>query len=289
MPDSKETGCVHESRAVRVHWDNGRECCLVTSIEDKVFDASGVVRAYFDRWPFCEKQYAMMKASVCFHQVVGYGKKQVDDAKMTDRINKHQSDLKRLKEELRIPLSEIGNKEQELQLLFKKETRLKENSKIKGGKRIQSRKNKEALETCQRQIRKIQREIKKTEEPHKMKFVTYRKKCKEYARIQNKQKVCHVDVELDQLITSFRLSFANLPAFLAREILDDMSLEMNTPAQSILFLSGTVEQFPDRRKVTISRNKKDSGFMATLLRGLNKLNALKIRHPSGAVYEFELN
>ena len=51
--DSKEPGYIFESRAVRVHWGNGKECCLVSSIPQKVFDASEVVKAYFDRWPFC--------------------------------------------------------------------------------------------------------------------------------------------------------------------------------------------------------------------------------------------
>lgn len=287
--DSKDTNYIYESRAVRVYWDNGKECCLVTSIPDKVFDASEVVKAYFDRWPFCEKQYSMMKASVCFYQVVGYGKKQVSDEKMIDRINKHQSDLKGLKEELQIPLSQIMAKEQELQILFEDETRLKENSKVKEGKRIQSLKNREALDICQRQIRKIHREIKKIEEPYKMKFITLRKKGKEYARIQNKQEVYHVDVELDQLLTSFRLTFANLLAFLAKEILGNISLEMNTLVQSILFLSGTVEQFSDCRKITINRNEKDPKFMETLSRGLHKLNSLKIRNPNGATYDFQLS
>jgi transposase len=286
--DSKDTGYIFESRSVRVHWDNGRECCLVTSISDKVFNASEVVKAYFDRWPFCEKQYAMMKASACFHKVVGYGKKKVSDEKMIDRINQSKSDLEQLREELKIPLSNIAIKQQELQLLFEKENRLKEKSKIKKGKRIQSKKNGESLETCQRQIRKIQREIKMEEEPYKAKFATFRKKGKEYGRIQNKQEVYHVDVELDQLLTSFRLSFANLLAFLAKEILDDMSVEMNTLVQSILFLSGTIEQFPECRKININRNEKDPKFMDTLSKGLRKLNNLNIQHSSGARYEFNL-
>ena len=101
--------------------------------------------------------------------------------------------------------------------------------------------------------------------------------------------VYHVDVELDQLLTSFRLSFANILAFLAKEILDGTPVEMNTLIQSILFLSGTIEQFPEYRKININKNEKDSKFMEKLSRGLQKLNALKIRHPSGAIYEFKLN
>ena len=144
------------------------------------------------------------------------------------------------------------------------------------------------MKTCQRDIRKIQREIMKIEEPFKQKFATLRKKSKEFARIQGKQNVYHVDVELDQLLTSFRLTFANLLAFLAKEILDDMLLELNTLIQSILFLSGAIEHLPDSRKVYLNKNEKDPNFMKKLLRGFGKLNALKIRHHSGAIYEFAL-
>ena len=289
MVDSKQPDYIYETRAVHVHWDNGKECCLVTSIAKSLFDASEVVKAYFDRWPFCEKQYAMMKAAVCFYQVVGYGKKHVSDENMIKRIKKHQIDLQNLQQELKIPLSQISEEEQKLQTLYEEERRLKEKSRIKAGSRFQSPKNQQALETCQRNIRKIQREIKKTEEPFKKKFTALRKKRKEFARIQDKQMVYHVDVELDQLLTSFRLSFANILAFLAKEILDGTPVEMNTLIQSILFLSGTIEQNPEVRKIQINKNEKDSRFMAKLSRGMEKLNAFKIRHPSGAIYEFKLS
>jgi len=75
-------------------------------------------------------------------------------------------------------------------------------------------------------------------------------------------------VELGQLLTSFCLTFANLLAFLAKEILDGMCVEMNILIQSILFLSGTIEQLPDYRKVCINKNEKDPEFMDILSRGL---------------------
>ncbi len=284
--DSKEPEYIFESRAVCVYWENGKECCLVTSIPRKIFDASEVVKAYFDRWPYCERQYAMMKAAVCFYQIVGYGKKQVADENMLYKIKKYQNDLQRLNRELKIPLLQISENAGRLQKLFETERRLKEKSRIKGGKRIQSSQNEEALENCQREIRKIQRKIKKIEEPYKKRFTVLRQKNREFSRIQGKQTVYHADVELDQLLTSFRLSLANLLAFLAKVILNDLVVEMNTLIQSILFLSGTVEQRPDFRRVCINHNKKEPEFMAMLSEGLKKLNALKIRHPSGAIYEF---
>jgi len=100
--------------------------------------------------------------------------------------------------------------------------------------------------------------------------------------------VYNVDVELDQLLTSFRLTFANILAFLAKEILEESSIEMNTLIQSILFLSGTIEQLPDYRQVYINDNKKDPKFMMKLSKGLAKLNRLNIRHPSGAIYAFKM-
>jgi transposase len=288
--DSKDTGYIYDSRAVRVQWDNGKECCLVTSIPETIFNASEVVKAYFDRWPFCERQYAMMKAAACFSQVVGYGKKLLPDENMLNKIKKLQTDLRKLQQELKIPLSQITTEEKKLQDLFEKERQLKERSKInKKGKRDQSQRNQKNLESCQSDIRRIQRKIKTIEEPFKKQFNTLRQKSKEFARIQGKRKVYHVDVELDQLMTSFRLTFANLLVFLAKEILDNTPIEMNTLIQSILFLSGKIEHLPDRRKVYIDKNEKDPQFMKKLQRGLSKLNALKICHPSGVFYEFVLN
>ena len=153
---------------------------------------------------------------------------------------------------------------------------------------MHSRKNREALKACQKSIRKIHYEIKKIEEPYAGKFASFRKKSKEFARIQGKQDVYHVDVELDQLLTSFRLTLANLMAYLAKEILGNQSMEMNTLIQSILFLPGTIEQYPDCRRVMIKRNEKDPKFMERLSEGLQKLNGFKIRHASGAIYEFVL-
>jgi transposase len=287
--DSTESGYLYESRAVRIQWDNGRESCLVTSIPETLFNASEVVKAYFDRWPYGEKQFAMMKASVCFFQIVGYGKKCIDDTKMLDRINQLETDLRDLQNELETPLSQITVKEQELQALFEEERQLKEKSKIQDGERILSIKNQQALEICQRRIRKNQSEIKAIEKPFKRQFNQLRWKSKEFARIQGKRTVYHVDVELDQLMTSFRLTLANLLTLAAKIILNETPIEMNALIQSILFLPGSIELVPGRRIIHLTKNEKDTAFMEKLAQGLTKLNELNIRHPSGATYEFKLD
>ena len=139
-----------------------------------------------------------------------------------------------LHQELNIPRFQIAAKEQQLLKLFEEERQLKENSRIQDGKRLQSQRNQEALDSCQRRIGKIQREIKKIEEPFKEPFKTLRQKSKEFARIQNKERIYRVDVELDQLLTSFRLTLANILAFLAKVILDNMNIEQVSSKYFIL-------------------------------------------------------
>lgn len=168
--DSKEPKYIYESRAVCIYWDNGRESCLVSSIPKSLFEASEVVKAYFDRWPYCEKQYAMMKAATCFYQIVGYGKKQEDDKNMLERIEKLETHLEQLHQELKTPLFQIAAKEEPLDTLFEEERQLIDTSRIKDGKRIQSQRNQEALESWMQSIGKIQREINKIEEPFKEQF-----------------------------------------------------------------------------------------------------------------------
>ncbi|OAD24091.1 hypothetical protein THIOM_000058 [Candidatus Thiomargarita nelsonii] len=146
--DSKEPKYIYESRAILVHWTNGRKGCLVTSIPPEIFDAHEVVKAYFDRWPQCEKQYAMMKAAVCFYQVVGYGNSPVDDLNRLERINEYQTYIQQLKPKLEVPISQITPISQNLDKRFETERELKESSQIKNGKRVQSEHDFDALKTC---------------------------------------------------------------------------------------------------------------------------------------------
>jgi hypothetical protein len=105
--DSKDAKYIYERSKVQVHWAFGVECCLVTSIPPKIFDAHEVVKAYFERLSQCEKQSAMMKAAGSDYQVVGYGNSPVDDIKMLERINEYQTGIQQLKQELEVPISQI--------------------------------------------------------------------------------------------------------------------------------------------------------------------------------------
>ena len=76
------------------------------------------MKAYFNRLTQCEKQYAMMKAAVCFFSVVGYGNSPVDDLNMLERINEYQTNIQQLKQKLEVPLSQIASLSQKIDKLF---------------------------------------------------------------------------------------------------------------------------------------------------------------------------
>ncbi len=113
LMDSQEPTYIYERRAVRLYWENGRESWLVSSIANSLCDASEGVKAYGDRWPSCEKHYAMMKAAMCVSQIVGYGKKHEDDHKMLARIQHLETHLEHVHHARNIPRVHIAAKEQQ--------------------------------------------------------------------------------------------------------------------------------------------------------------------------------
>ena len=108
-------------------------------------------------------------------------------------------------------------------------------------------------------------------------------------RLQGKEKVYKVDVELDQIVTYFRVSLANLGTYFLKEFLDLGPTCFATLMQSILLLDGEVEETKKMRKVIINRNKKDLIMMERLETALIKLNSLSLCTLSGKRYHFALS
>jgi hypothetical protein len=64
-------------------------------------------------------------------------------------------------------------------------------------------------------------------------FKSLEKKKKELARIIDKKKIYQVDVELDQLMTCFKLSFANVCSYFLEEYLEGQKMSLETLYESI--------------------------------------------------------
>ncbi len=289
LKDSKEKDYLIIVRAVRIEWDNGRNTILLTSLPSDTIGTSLVVKAYFDRWPFEELSFRSMKGFVSLHRVAGYGKQLVDDPTVRKDQEKLKASIKKLKQVLKKPLAEIFRETATLSDCIRHERKLRIRGGIKDGERIQSKKDQESLKAYKYEIGKIQRRIKKIEKKHEKKFNNLKQCEKSWLRLQGKEVVYKVDVELDQILTYFRVSLANVSAYFLKEFLQMGSLSFTTLMQSVLLLDGEIEETTEHRYVVLKQNLKEPAMMEKLEVALAKLNALSPRTLSGKHYHFSLS
>lgn len=115
-----------------------------------------------------------------------------------------------------------------------------------------------------------------------------RKHQKEWLRLQGKERVYEIDVELDQIVTFYRVSLANLLAYFIHHFLDGVSTSMVMILHQIIHLQATIEENGEERKIKLRSNKKDPETMRKLSFALEKLNSLNIQGPRGKFMRFSL-
>ncbi len=129
--------------------------------------------------------------------------------------------------------------------------------------------------------------MKAIESIHKKAFKSLYRYEAQWMRLQGKEVVYKLDVELDQILTYFRVSLSNICAYFLKEFLQG-SMSFSTLMQSILLMDGEVFDTAKQRKVVLKRNSKDPAMMKKLEKALTKLNALSLKTLSGKHYQFFL-
>ena len=288
LEDSNEKGYIFETRAVQVHWDNGRTSVLITNLSEKIFSTDNVVKSYFNRWPAQELNFRDMKSGVNIHRVVGYGKKLVDNVTVLEKIEQLQIQKTELERELKDPLDKIRNMEETLQLKINEERIYREKSTIIKGTRRLSEHDMQSLKDIQKEINSIKRKIKKIEKDHPKQFTSLKKKRDELARIIDKKKIYSVDVELDQIMTCFKISFANICCYLLDECFNGEKMTLQRLFEVIFDLRGTVRIENGRRNIFIKRNPKQQDIMEKLELALDSINHMGVEDLNGCTYNFNL-
>jgi transposase len=289
LEDSKEKGYLIVVRAVRIEWDYGKKTVLLTSLPFNVIGSSLVVKGYFDRWPKQELTFRSMKKFVSLHHVAGYGKQLQEDQNVIEKQKELQDKIQDIKNILKDSISEISIETEKLTLLIEQERILRYRSDIKDGKRLLSQEDEELLKACTRKIGRVHRRIKSIEAEHKKDFVKLHNYETNWLNLQGKESVYKADVELDKILTYFRVSLANVCAYFLKEILKIGPLSVDTLMQSVLLLDGIIEETNDVRKVMIKRNQKDPEMMDKLGVAFEKLNELSMCTLSGKYYHFSFS
>ncbi len=246
LMDSIDKGYLYETRAVQVNWDNGRTCVLITSLPEAIFSSDNVVKSYFDRWPAQELSFKDMKSGVNINRVVGYTKKLVDNEKVLKNIEELQEEIAEIETELEMPLNEINDVENILQSKIEKERTYREKSIVFNGERKLPECDAEILEDIQAEINSLKRKIKAIKMVDEKSFNSLRRKKMELARIIDKKKIYSVDVELDQIMTCFKISFANLCCYFLDKCFNGEKMTLQQIFETIFELRGKVKMDGDQ-------------------------------------------
>jgi transposase len=288
LKDSSEIDYIYESRAVIVKWDNGRQSVLLTDIPCELLDASEITKRYFDRWPMQEKRFRDAKSIVNIHRIVGYGKRSENYEKMKEKHKKINKTIRQLKLKLKKPLIDIEKIEKKLVKLYSQENKLREESSIKSGKRVLCDDRLDALKQCKKIINSYLRQQKAIEKQNKEDFKKLKENMREEERIHLKDKVYRIDTELDQIMTCFKLSFANLCSLFLSECMNHEKLEMQTLFDSIFQLYGDAIISDKEKIIKIIKNPKESKLMNKLEPAMVKLNGMKMINLDGRQMKFSM-
>ena len=287
LEDSQEKGYLVRSRAIKINWDNGKKTVLMTSLPLEI-DTSEIVRSYFNRWPAQELQFKSMKSAVCLHRVTGYGRQKIQDKKVVQRQSYLIEKLKKLQEELKEPLKEINQHERSIAKLIPKERHLRNQSTIREGKRELPSKLMEELISYEKEIEHHNKEIKKIKKVDANKHKLLEKYNREWLRLQGRETVYKMDVELDQIMTFYRVSLANLYAYFIKHFLGGDPISMINFLHRVIQLRATIKQNSKVRKIILHYSKKDKVMMEKIPKAIEKLNALNVIGPQGKKMEFSL-
>jgi hypothetical protein len=274
--DSSENNYIFECRAVIIKWENGRKSVLVTDIPRDLLNESEITKKYFDRWPMQEKTFREAKSCVNFHRIVGCGKKIESYYKMEEKHAKICKTITQLKSKLREPLKEIEKIDEKLADLYMLERPLREKSEIIDGKRILSDDDALVLKEYESEINKCIRQREKIKKYHKDDFDKFGRYIEEEKRIRYKDKVYRIDVELDQIMTCFKLSFVNLCSLFLKKCFNDEKMELLTLFESIFQLDGSASILNGLKTIELKMNPKEPELMNRLNYGLDILNTMNV-------------
>jgi len=251
LEDSLEKGYIYTARAVQVNWNNGRTCVLITSLPKSIFSIDNVVKSYFDRWPAQELSFKDMKSGVNINRTVGCTKKLIDNDKVLRKIEELQQAIGIIEKDLDLPLKKIRWIERTLQLKIDEERRYRERSIVANGERTLPELEEKILTEIKSEINSLKRRIKAIEMDDEKAFSSLKIKKSELARIVDKKKIYSVDVELDQIMTCFKISFANICSYFLEKCFNGERMTLQHIFETIFELRGKVTIDDDQRTIMI--------------------------------------
>jgi hypothetical protein len=101
-------------------------------------------------------------------------------------------------------------------------------------------------------------------------------------------KVYKIDLELDQIMTCFKMSFINLSSLFLTKCMNHEKFELLTLFESIFLLDGNAFIDGENKVIELVMNPKEAELMDKLSKGLSSLNGMDIQDMSGRSIQFKV-
>ena len=296
---NSKTGKLYPARiAVYKPANKNRSTAFVTNIPKDNMRAEEIVENYYKRWPKQELQFRDMNNGCDISTNYGYGKLRVINLVV-------QKNMKYICEQIKSKNDKIESLNNKIVVLensqIKKKAELEKQRKDyelminQTEKKIEqvSEKTKipELLKVLKMNYGKIEKnkaieiiaetktktEITKIENQKKRQNILLIKHTTEYDRIKKKELVYENDIELNQLLSSYRIAFANLSAYIAKEYFSGLTISIEKLINKILKRPGKLVIKGNKKEIQIYLNKKDKDMSDKIIKACHVINSKLIK------------
>ena len=282
--------------AVYKRSNRNRFVAFVTNIPKDNMNASKIVDTYYKRWPNQENQFRDMNNGGDISTNYGYGKLQVINLVVQKNMKYLYEQIKSKNEKIdylvnKVVASEKQRKQGKLKI-SQIEAQIKQASeKTSISKLLKKLKQLyEKIEKSKTNIvlieSKTKIEITKFENQKKRQEVLLKKHQTEYDRIKKKELVYQNDIELNQLLSSYKIAFANLSAYILQEYFSGLTLSVEKLINKIYRRPGKLLIKGKKKEIQIYLNKKDTEISNKIINACEVINAKNIKWGHNNVIKF---
>jgi hypothetical protein len=295
LKDSKEKDVPIEVRVVgRRRSRTGKEAWYATLVAPEAFPNAQILDLYFARWPLQELVFKDGKGRTHLDAHHGYGRRMVDNVAVIDKLEKIEGQQRRT--DARMATAQTAAAElraveaEKVEVIQKVDARLavlraaldEDIAQDHAGTQTfranyaTARAFETALEPLRIAARQAAQGAEKAERQHEVAQARAVALDADKARLERKRRIFTVDVELDEIMTAFKVTFMNLCAvfmttYLGRE------MQLDTLIRSILTLPGERVRTQTTETIRIWRQPRDREAMPLVERACEKLTALGLR------------
>jgi hypothetical protein len=260
------------------------------------------IRLYFRRWPAQEHVYRAGMGAVGLEVHHGYGKRKVENVAVIDRQERLVGQVCSLEASIRKNEEQAAKRRTKLDILHGARERVESKTKqdrveldaalgVEPPAKIRERLRRLAvwsawLEKTHKRLGRLNAQIAKAGQDTVEAHIAIGNKRAEIERLASRRQIFTVDVELDEIMTAYKLTFMNLCRVLMDEHLG-VDLELETLIDAVLSLPGERVLTKTNETVRIYRKDRDPRLMAAVERACASLTARGIRRGDRAL-SFEL-